>query len=195
MKRRRALIIMPTSRTRPTIPRLGSLDEQIGTDIAFRCPAEHLAQLLAAKGAPVWRYEFDAAPNGGKTSHAAEIGYAFGDFELRSGPVAEALLDRLHANRRSERAGLAAMAAASRAQERSSTCCSTPKASPSKGRFARNSARWRTACEVRPPRPVPRRARRAGDARFGRRLGEAEDRRQVPTGTAGSAAGSAGTSG
>ncbi len=27
----------------------------------------------------VWRYEFDAAPNGGKTSHAAEIAYAFGN--------------------------------------------------------------------------------------------------------------------
>jgi para-nitrobenzyl esterase len=59
-------------------PRLGSLDEQIGTDIIFRCPAEHLAQLLASKGAPVWRYEFDAAPGGGKTRHAAEISYAFG---------------------------------------------------------------------------------------------------------------------
>jgi para-nitrobenzyl esterase len=63
----------------PDDPRLGSLDEQIGTDITFRCPAEHLAQLLSQKGASVWRYEFDAAPNGGKTSHAAEIAYAFGN--------------------------------------------------------------------------------------------------------------------
>ena len=62
----------------PDDPRLGSLDDQIGTDIVFRCPAEHVAQLLSAKGAPVWRYEFDAAPNGAKTSHAAEISYAFG---------------------------------------------------------------------------------------------------------------------
>jgi para-nitrobenzyl esterase len=69
----------------PSDPRLGSLDEQIGTDAAFRCPAEHLAQLLAGKGAPVWRYEFDAAPNGGKTSHAAEIGYAFGDLSFAPG--------------------------------------------------------------------------------------------------------------
>ncbi|HEY7005477.1 MAG TPA: carboxylesterase family protein [Sphingomicrobium sp.] len=60
-------------------PRLGSLDEQVGTDVTFRCPAERLAQLLSAKGAPVWRYEFDAAQNGGKTSHAAEISYAFGN--------------------------------------------------------------------------------------------------------------------
>src|SRR5205085_8561555 len=34
-------------------PRLGNLDEQIGTDVAFRCPAEHFAALLAGKGAPV----------------------------------------------------------------------------------------------------------------------------------------------
>lgn len=60
-------------------PRLGTRDEQISTDVTFRCPTEHLAQILASRGAPVWRYEFDAAPNGGKTSHAAEISYAFGD--------------------------------------------------------------------------------------------------------------------
>jgi len=69
----------------PDDPRLGSLDQQIGTDVVFRCPTEHLAQLLAAKGAPVWRYEFDAAPNGSKTSHAAEIGYAFGDLKFAPG--------------------------------------------------------------------------------------------------------------
>jgi len=62
----------------PDDPRLGSLDEQIGTDVVFRCPTEHLAQLLSGRGAPVWRYEFDSAPNGAKTSHAAEIAYAFG---------------------------------------------------------------------------------------------------------------------
>jgi para-nitrobenzyl esterase len=61
----------------PEDPRLGSLDDQIGTDVVFRCPTEHLAQLLSRKGAPVWRYEFDSAANGAKTSHAAEIPYAF----------------------------------------------------------------------------------------------------------------------
>jgi para-nitrobenzyl esterase len=63
----------------PPDPRMGSLDDQIGTDIFFRCPTEKMAQILSGKGVPVWRYEFDAAPNGGKTSHAAEIPYAFGD--------------------------------------------------------------------------------------------------------------------
>jgi para-nitrobenzyl esterase len=66
-------------------PRMGSLDDQIGTDVIFRCPTEKMAEILSAKPAPVWRYEFDAAPNGGKTSHAAEIGYAFGDSKLADG--------------------------------------------------------------------------------------------------------------
>ena len=60
-------------------PRLGTRDDQIATDVTFRCPTVHMAEILAAKGAPVWHYEFDAAPGGGKTSHAAEIPYAFGD--------------------------------------------------------------------------------------------------------------------
>ena len=69
----------------PDDPRFGSLDEQIGTDIVFRCPTEHLAQLLSGRGAPVWRYEFDSAPNGAKTSHAAEIAYAFGSSTFAPG--------------------------------------------------------------------------------------------------------------
>ncbi|MDB5692430.1 MAG: carboxylesterase [Alphaproteobacteria bacterium] len=60
-------------------PRLGTLDQQIATDVTFRCPAGALATLLAARGAPVWRYEFDLAPRGGQTRHALEIGYVFGE--------------------------------------------------------------------------------------------------------------------
>lgn len=59
-------------------PRLGTRDLQIATDVTFRCPAGRLASTMAAKGASVWRYEFDAAANGGQTTHAAEIPYAFG---------------------------------------------------------------------------------------------------------------------
>jgi para-nitrobenzyl esterase len=59
-------------------PRLGTRDQQIATDATFRCPAGRLAEMMAAKGSPVWRYEFDAAPNGALTSHATEIPYAFG---------------------------------------------------------------------------------------------------------------------
>ena len=66
-------------------PRLGNRDQQIATDVTFRCPAVKMAQLLERKGDAVWHYEFDAAPNGGRTSHAAEISYAFGDAKFRSG--------------------------------------------------------------------------------------------------------------
>jgi para-nitrobenzyl esterase len=69
----------------PADPRLGTRDEQISTDVIFRCPTEKMAEILSAKGAPVWRYEFDAAPNGGKTSHAAEIPYAFGNAKFGKG--------------------------------------------------------------------------------------------------------------
>jgi para-nitrobenzyl esterase len=66
-------------------PRLGTLDQQIATDLTFRCPTGALAALLAAKGAPVWRYEFDLAPGGGHTSHAAEIAYVFGENRSAAG--------------------------------------------------------------------------------------------------------------
>ena len=69
----------------PPDPRLGTRDEQIATDLIFRCPAQRFAALTAAKGAPVWNYEFDDAPGGAKTSHAAEISYAFGDSHFASG--------------------------------------------------------------------------------------------------------------
>jgi para-nitrobenzyl esterase len=75
----------------PADSRLGTLDDQIGTDVIFRCPTEKMAQILSAKGAPVWRYEFDAAPGGGKTSHAAEIQYAFGDATFAKGLSPEGL--------------------------------------------------------------------------------------------------------
>ncbi|HEX5184425.1 MAG TPA: carboxylesterase family protein [Allosphingosinicella sp.] len=66
-------------------PRLGTLDQQIATDITFRCPTNAMAALLAAKGAPVWRYEFDLAPGGGQTHHATEIGYVFGENRSAAG--------------------------------------------------------------------------------------------------------------
>ena len=66
-------------------PRLGTRDEQISTDLVFRCPTVRFAGIMARKGAPVWNYEFDAAPNGGKTSHSAEISYAFGDNSFAPG--------------------------------------------------------------------------------------------------------------
>ncbi|WP_165356292.1 carboxylesterase/lipase family protein [Sphingosinicella sp. BN140058] len=63
-------------------PRMGSRDDQIATDVTFRCPAGTMASLMAAKGRPVWRYEFDLAPGGGRTSHSAELAYIFGEQRL-----------------------------------------------------------------------------------------------------------------
>ncbi len=69
------------------LARLGTRNQQIATDATFRCPAGTLANLLATRGWPVWRYEFDLAGDGGTgpTTHAAEIGYIFHD--RRAGPV------------------------------------------------------------------------------------------------------------
>jgi para-nitrobenzyl esterase len=69
----------------PPDPRLGTSDQQLGTDVTFRCPAIEMAQLLAAKGAAVWHYEFDAAPGGARSVHAGEIPYFFGDEKLGNG--------------------------------------------------------------------------------------------------------------
>ena len=64
---------------RPSDPRLGTRDQQLATDVTFRCPAGQMAETMATKGASVWRYEFDASTAGGMTTHAAEIPFAFGD--------------------------------------------------------------------------------------------------------------------
>lgn len=60
-------------------PRMGHPELQYWTDWVFRCPAGAMAKLLSAKGAPVWRYEFDLAKGGGRTSHNAEIPYVMDD--------------------------------------------------------------------------------------------------------------------
>ena len=62
----------------PDDPRMGSRDDQISTDVVIRCPTVHFARIMAAKDAPVWQYEFDVGPNGGRSAHAGEIPYAFG---------------------------------------------------------------------------------------------------------------------
>ena len=58
-------------------PRRGHLELRIQSDGEFVCPADRLANLLAAQGWPVWRYEFDVGENGGLTRHAYEIGFVF----------------------------------------------------------------------------------------------------------------------
>jgi para-nitrobenzyl esterase len=72
-------------RTATDDPRFGDVDRQIATDVTFRCPAGTLAGLLAARGAPVWRYEFDLAPGGGQSTHAGELGYIYGEQKSAAG--------------------------------------------------------------------------------------------------------------
>lgn len=66
-------------------PRLGSRDLRIATDILFRCPAGRMADLLAAQGWPVWRYELDLAPGGARSFHGSDIGYTLGSTPLPDG--------------------------------------------------------------------------------------------------------------
>jgi para-nitrobenzyl esterase len=58
-------------------PRRGHLAMRIQSDGEFHCPADRLADLLAANGWPTWFYEFDVGENGGLTRHAYEVGFVF----------------------------------------------------------------------------------------------------------------------
>lgn len=66
-------------------PRLGYPELEFSTDWIFRCPAGRVADLVSAKGAPVWRYEFDVGTNGALATHAGELRYVFGDTPLPGG--------------------------------------------------------------------------------------------------------------
>ena len=90
----------------PADPRLGTLDDQIATDVIFRCPTEHMAQILAAKGAPVWRYEFDAAPGRRQDLARGRNPLRIRRCDLRARTVAEALLAELHPHGDPNGAGL-----------------------------------------------------------------------------------------
>ena len=58
-------------------PRRGNLALRLQSDGEFHCPADRLADILAAKGWPTWFYEFDVGENGGLTRHAYEVGFVF----------------------------------------------------------------------------------------------------------------------
>ena len=66
-------------------PRRGNIELRMQTDAQFHCPANRLTILLAARGWPVWRYEFDLAPDGGQTRHALDVGYVFSGKMVGSG--------------------------------------------------------------------------------------------------------------
>jgi para-nitrobenzyl esterase len=58
-------------------PRRGHLALRLQSDGEFHCPADQLADLLAASGWPTWFYEFDVGENGSLTRHAYEVGFVF----------------------------------------------------------------------------------------------------------------------
>jgi para-nitrobenzyl esterase len=72
---------------RGTDPRRGNIELRIETDAQFHCPANRMATVMMAHGWPVWRYEFDMAPDGGPTRHALDVGYVFGGKGAGTGPV------------------------------------------------------------------------------------------------------------
>jgi len=71
-------------------PRLGVPENQLWTDRIFRCPAGRTAMLLAKRGAPVWRYEFDLAQGGGLSFHSAEIAYVMNPIDIGGGVTLQA---------------------------------------------------------------------------------------------------------
>ena len=59
-------------------PRLGDVTLQLSNDLTFRCPAIAVSKALAARGVPVWQYQFDYnPPDGSAVFHATEVRYVF----------------------------------------------------------------------------------------------------------------------
>ncbi|KQM67560.1 carboxylesterase [Sphingomonas sp. Leaf17] len=65
-------------------PRLGDVTRQLATDLTFRCPAIAVANAFAARGVPVWHYQFDY---GADVSHASELRYVFGETKPGEPPM------------------------------------------------------------------------------------------------------------
>jgi para-nitrobenzyl esterase len=60
-------------------PRRGDLGLQIATDFIFACPTGVIADAQSKARLPVWQYEFDYAPPGGKVSHSSEIPFVMNE--------------------------------------------------------------------------------------------------------------------
>lgn len=73
-------------------PRRGGPLLALSTDLIFTCPVDRLARQLAGQGWPVWRYRFDLAKDGGRSSHGSELPYLFDGLAIGTRP---ALLQRL----------------------------------------------------------------------------------------------------
>jgi len=63
-----------------TDPVLGNSATQLITDVAFRCPANLLANRMLSAGVKIWRYQFGLPQPGstGPVAHNAELKYVFG---------------------------------------------------------------------------------------------------------------------
>ncbi len=57
--------------------RLGNTAMQLGTDLVFRCPTVAVSKAMSRYRRPLWQYQFDYAPPGGRVSHASEVRYVF----------------------------------------------------------------------------------------------------------------------
>ncbi|WP_333572312.1 carboxylesterase/lipase family protein [Sphingomonas sp.] len=79
-------------RYRAPDPRRGGPLLALSTDLIFGCPTERLATLLAGRDWPIWRYRFDLARDGGRSSHGSELPYLFDGLAVAGQP---ALLQRL----------------------------------------------------------------------------------------------------
>ncbi len=60
-------------------PVLGGIGTQFITDLAFRCPANQVAQQMLSTGVKVWRYQFGFPRTGttGPVEHSSELNYVF----------------------------------------------------------------------------------------------------------------------
>ncbi|MFL6575319.1 MAG: carboxylesterase/lipase family protein [Povalibacter sp.] len=63
---------------------------QIATDITFRCPALHMAEMYAAAGVPVWHYEFAMTSDANGVHHSSELPFVFYDTPI-NGPAQPAV--------------------------------------------------------------------------------------------------------
>lgn len=60
----------------------GSLAQRIGTDTDFRCPADHVLRMYAARGSATWRAQFSVEAHHRPSHHSAELPYLFDGLPL-----------------------------------------------------------------------------------------------------------------
>ncbi len=81
-----------------TPPAYGDAAMWLATDLGFRCPALYVAGRQAARGVPVWHYEFDLAAPGAQVAHSAELPFVFQALPVAQGEAKPVTLTRYWAN-------------------------------------------------------------------------------------------------